>query len=80
MASELDSDLGDTVEWGREWLIDFIAGKTRLVFLDRSSNSGATDVKMDGPFLEEKSSFKILGLFFSTLLNWASGLSPGQKK
>ena len=61
-------------------LLISLLNKLGLFFFYRSSNSGGTDVKMDGPFLEEKSSFKILGLFFSTLLDWASGLSPGQKK
>ena len=28
LASELESDLGDTVNWGRKWLADFNAGKT----------------------------------------------------
>ena len=23
LASELESDLGDTVDWGRKWLVDF---------------------------------------------------------
>ena len=27
-ASELESDLRDTVNWGRKWLADFNAGKT----------------------------------------------------
>ena len=31
--SELESDLRDTVDWGRKWLVDFSAGKTQLVFL-----------------------------------------------
>ena len=30
------------------------------------------DVKMDGSFLEEKSSFKMLGLTFSSKLDWGS--------
>ena len=30
------------------------------------------DVKMDGPFLEEKSSFKMMGLTFSSKLDWGS--------
>ena len=50
---ELESDLRDTVSWGRKWLVDFNAGKTQLVSFDRSINTGATDVKMDGSFLEE---------------------------
>ena len=28
LASELESDLQDTVDWGRKWLADFNAGKT----------------------------------------------------
>ena len=28
LASELESDLGDTVDWGRKWLVDINAGKT----------------------------------------------------
>ena len=31
LASELESDLRDTVDWGRKWLLDFNAGKTQLV-------------------------------------------------
>ena len=41
-----------------------------LVSFDRSNNTGSIDVKMDGSALEEKSSFKILGLTFSSKLNW----------
>ena len=36
LASELESDLRDTVDWGRKWLVDFSAGKTQLVLFDRS--------------------------------------------
>ena len=28
LASELESDLQDTVDWGKKWLVDFDAGKT----------------------------------------------------
>ena len=28
LASEFESDLGDTVDWGRNWRVDFNAGKT----------------------------------------------------
>ena len=72
LASELESDLQDTVDWGRKWLVDFNAGKTQLVLFDRSKNTGAIDTKMDGSVLEEKSSFKILGLTFSSKLDWGS--------
>ena len=36
LASELESDLRDTVDWGRKWLVDFNAGKTQLVSFDRA--------------------------------------------
>ena len=42
------------------------------VSFDRSNNTGAIDVKMDGPVLEKKSSFKMLGLTFSSKLDWGS--------
>ena len=60
------------MDWGRKWLFDFNSGKTQLVLLDQSSNTGAIDVKMDGSVLEEESSFKTLGLSFSSKSNWGS--------
>ena len=48
------------MDWGRKWLVDFNAGKTRQISFDQS-NTGAIDVKMDGYVLEEKSFFKMLG-------------------
>ena len=47
-AAELESDLQDTVNWGRKWLVDFNAGKTQLASFDQSNNTGTIDVKMDG--------------------------------
>ena len=38
----------------QEWFIDFSVGKTQLVLLDRSNNTGAIDVKVDGSVLELK--------------------------
>ena len=54
LASVLESDLRDTVDWGRKWLLDFNAGKTQLVSFDQSKNTGTIDVKMNGFVLEEK--------------------------
>ena len=53
LASELESDLQDTVDWGKKWLVDFNVGKTQLVSFDPSNNTGSIDVKMDGSVLEE---------------------------
>ena len=33
LASELECDLQDTVDWGKKWLVDFSARKTQLVSL-----------------------------------------------
>ena len=72
LASEFEFDLRGTVDWGGKWLVDFNAGKTQLVSFDQSKNTGAIDMKMDGSLLEEKTSFKMLGLTFSSELDWGS--------
>ena len=66
LASELESNLQDIVNWGKKWLVDL------NVSFDWSSNTSAIDVKLDGSVLEEKSSFKMLGLTFSSKLDWGS--------
>ena len=58
------------MDWGRKRLVEFNGGKTQLVSFDWSNNTGAIDVKMDGSVLQEKSSFKMLGLTFSSKLDW----------
>ena len=65
MAPELE------LNWGSKWLVNFNAGRTQLVSFDWS-NTDAIDVKIDGSVLEEKSSFKMLGLTFSAKLDWGS--------
>ena len=72
LTSELEFDLWDTVDWGKKWLVDFNAGKTQLISFDWSKNKGSIDMKMDASVLEEKSSFKMLGLTFSSKLDWGS--------
>ena len=74
MASELESDLRDTADRGKKKLVDFNAGKYQLVLFDWFNNNGSIDVKMDGSVLEENSSFKMLGLTFSSKLNWGSSI------
>ena len=74
LASELESDLRDMVDWGKKWLVDFNAEKTQLVSFDWSNNNGSIAVKMGGSILEEKSSFKMLGLTFSSKLDWGSSI------
>ena len=70
MACELESDLQYTVDWGRKWLVDFNTGKTQLVLFDRPNKTGPIDMKMDEFVFVEKSSFKMLGLTFSSKLDW----------
>ena len=65
LASELQSDLQDTVDCGKKWLVDFNAGKTQLASFEQSNNNGSIDVKIDG-------SVKMLGSTFSSKLDWGS--------
>ena len=66
-----------TLDWGEKWLVDFNAGKTQLVLFDWSNNTCSLlmFVKMDGSVLEERSSFKMLGLTFYSKLDWGFLLS-----
>ena len=60
------------MDQGKKWLVDFSAGITQLVSHHQSNNTVFIDVKMNGSFLEEISSFKMLGLIFSSKLDWSS--------
>ena len=53
-------------------VVDFNGENTQLVLFGRSSNSGSIDVKMDRSVLEEKPSFEMLGLTFSSKLDLGS--------
>ena len=80
LGSELEYDLGDTLDWGKRLLVDFSAGKNQSASFDQSNSNGSIDVKMDGSVLEEKSSFKMLGLTFSSKLDWGSIAKTASKK
>ena len=54
LASESESDLRVTVDWGKKLLAGFNIGKTQLVSFDWSNNTGAIDLKMDGSVVKEK--------------------------
>ena len=62
----------EKLDWGKKWLLDFNAGRTQLVLLDRSNDTGSIDGTMDGSVLEEKWSFKVLVLTFSSKWDWGS--------
>ena len=44
----------------------------KFVSFDRSNSIDAIDVKINGPVLEKNSSFKMVGLTFSSKLDWCS--------
>ena len=50
-ASELESDLQDTVDWDKKLLVNFNVEKTQLVLFDQSNNTGPIDVRIDGSVL-----------------------------
>ena len=43
LASELESDLQDTGDWSRKWVVDLNTGKTQLVSFDWPNNTAAID-------------------------------------
>ena len=51
LASELEYERQDTVDWDKKWLIYFNAGKTQLVSFDPLNSSDAIDVKMNKSFI-----------------------------
>ena len=73
LTSELESDLGDTVDWGRKWPVEFNAGKTQLVLFDRSSNTVLLTWKRMGLFLRKKYLLRCWG--WISLLNWTGALT-----
>ena len=73
LTSELESDLQDTVDWGRKWHFDFSAGKTQVILFDWSNNTGAIGVKINGSVLEENYLLRYCG--WLSLLNWIGALT-----
>ena len=71
VTSVLESEIRDTVDWGKNWCVDFNAGKAQLVLFNRSNNnSGANYLKLDRCLLfKKKAFFKMLGLSFSSKLD-----------
>ena len=69
LAYELKSDLLETTDQGKKYLVNFDEGKNNIDSFDQSNNSDAINVKIDGSVLRKKSSFKILGVSFSSELN-----------
>ena len=79
MVPELEYDLQDTVDWVGIGLLIPMLENTQLVSFDWSNNNGAVDVKMDGSDFEEKLSCKMLGLTFSSKLDWDSYIISNAK-
>ena len=40
LTSEIGSDLQDTVDWDKKWLVGFNDGKTQMILFDWSNNKG----------------------------------------
>ena len=71
LPSVLESDVWETVDWNRMWLVHVNAGIAQFVLFGWSNNIGAIVVNMDWSVREEKSSFKMLGLSLSS--KWDCG-------
>ena len=73
LTSDIDSDLQDIDCRNRlrKWLVDFNPRKTLFWLL---KNPGTINVKIDESVPDKKWSFKMLGLSFSSKVNWALSL------
>ena len=58
---ELESDLQETVDWCRMWVVDFSSEKLNWYRLTGVITNNTIDVKIDGFVHEEKLSFNMLG-------------------
>ena len=57
----LESDVQDTVNWSRKWLVNFNGGQTQLVLFYRSSNTSGIHLKRI-----------VLRLTFFSKFDWSS--------
>ena len=73
MAFELETNLRDTVNLLRKWLVDFNAGKTQLVLSDPYYTTDAIDVKIAGLLLRKNYLLRCWG--WVSLLNWIGALT-----
>ena len=58
LASELEFDQQNTMDWAKKQFVDLNSAKNQLVLFEWFNKTGSIDVKMDESPLEEKSYFK----------------------
>ena len=73
LASELESDLWDTVDWGRKWLVDFNAGKLNWLCLTSLKTLVLLMWKWMGLFSRKNHLLRCWG--WLSLLNWIGALT-----
>ena len=71
LSCEGESDINDTMDWGRKWLVSISVRKSQLVLFHRKI-TGAIYVKMDGSTHNGKLCYKMLGFTFTPKLDWGS--------
>ena len=69
MATELESDLWDIVNWGRKWLVDFNTGKTQLISFELFNDTRCYWCENGWFCSGVKTIFNMLGLPFSSKFN-----------
>ena len=73
LASELESDVQDTVDWGKKWLVDFKLGKLSWFHLTGLITMGLLMWKWMGLFLRKNHLLRCWG--WPSLLNWIGVLT-----
>ena len=70
MAESLENDLQAVVDWCHKWLVTFNAAKTKLLSFNNYKKPLQPPIVMANNTLPESSSFKLLGLTFTSNMNW----------
>ena len=72
LAADLESDLRTVVEWGDKWLVT--CSKTKLLSVIRYHDPFLPSVNMPGKELPENELIRLLGLPFTSTLDWMDTL------
>ena len=71
MATELESDLWDIMNWGRKQLVDFNTGKTQIILFELSNDTGCYWSEDEWVCPGVKIIFNMLALSFSSKFDLA---------
>ncbi len=70
LAVRLEMDLQSVVNWGKNWLVNFNASKTKLLSINHHRDPSLPPIRMSDSQLLESNSLRLLGLTLTADLRW----------